>query len=377
MRFYSKKSTFNAQIIKSVNRTSLLLKIGFLGIFLLPAFTKAQIDTDYLVSQKFEDQARGDSIFRLVFYNVENLFDTKDDLEKKDDEFLPQGAKHYSWKKYKKKSNMLAKTMIATGGWQPTDVICLAEVENRYVLEGLTKFSPLKKYNYSIIHKESPDKRGIDVAVLYQKDKIKILDYQYINVTFPFDTGRTTRDILYVTGELKNGAKLHIFANHWPSRWGGHIATEPKRKYVASLVKAKVDSILKSDPNANIVVTGDLNDEPEDKSILETLKAKHDFKNIQSGELYNLMSKIEGKGGTHSFAGKWGILDHFIVSGNILLGNSKLKIKGEKAQIFDAPFLLTENSVGTKVPFRTYQGPKYVGGFSDHLPILIDILLLK
>lgn len=313
--------------------------------------------------------------YKVMFYNCENLFDTKDDSVKLDDEFTPSGKKHWTWPKYQRKINNIAKVIIAVGGYNPPDVVGLCEVENRYVLEGLTKYTPLKKAGYKIIHKESPDRRGIDVAMLYIPSTFKPLKKTWYRVDFPFAPNSRTRDILYVKGILGKTDTVHIFVNHWPSKWGGQKETEPKRIFVAKLVRSKADSILQLNPRANIILIGDLNDSPEDVSLLKGLGAKHDFKHINDTSLYDLSYYLMLKGeGSHKYHGQWDIIDHIVVSGALINKRNKIWSTYKDAHIFKAPFLLEDDEKYTgKKLYRTYIGYKYIGGFSDHLPVYIGL----
>jgi predicted extracellular nuclease len=317
---------------------------------------------------------RGNFDFRIAFYNLENLFDLENDSTTADDSFTPEGSNSYTYNRYKKKSNGLAKTMAALGGWQPPEIIGLCEVESRWVMEGLAVHSPLKNANYQIIHEDSPDRRGIDIACLYNPKRFNLISYRYFRVNFPFDPDRKTRDILYLKGILPNKDTLHVFVNHWPSRYGGQFASEPARAFVAELIKSKVDSLNQRFSNPNIILCGDFNDEPDDLSLKDHLGAKLDPSDAQEGDLVNLMYPIKYKFGTHSFAGEWGVLDHFIVSYSLLRGDYTFTTP-ESVGVFDAPWLLNKNAAGSDVPHRTYQGPAYKGGYSDHLPIFLDLVL--
>jgi len=321
-----------------------------------------------------DSNKRGD--LRIMFYNCENLFDIYDDTLKLDDEFLPEGEKHWSYEKYQEKLAHISKVITAVGGWDPPEIIGLCEVENRYVLDGLVDYSALKKQNYQIIHQESPDNRGIDVALLYIKEKFKPLTWRAIPVVFPANMGKTTRDILYVKGVDLNQDTLHIFVNHWPSRWGGQMESEDKRMYVAELVRTKVDSIYLTNLNANIIIMGDLNDFPTDRSLLESLRTKTDFSNIESKELYNLSFYLQEVKGvySHKYQGEGGVLDQMIISSPLLNSQNSISTTKDNAHVFSATFLLEEDTdnVGYK-PFRTYIGYKYAGGFSDHLPVYFDL----
>jgi len=317
---------------------------------------------------------RDASTFRVAFYNVENLFDLRDDSLTRDEAFTPDGENRYTFDRYKKKSNGLARTMVALGGWQPAELIGLSEVENRWVIEGLTKHSPLKNAGYEIVHEESPDSRGIDVACIYRPDRFDLILYKYYRIRFPFDTARTTRDMLYVKGILPNSDTLHVFFNHWPSRYGGQFASEPGRHFAAETLRHKVDSLNARFVDPKIVVCGDFNDEPDDLSMTDYLRTKPYSPLLGKNDLVNLMFPVKYQFGTHNFAGEWGVLDQMIVS-EPLLSSSLTSTLPTSVGIFDAPWLLTKNAAGTLVPFRTFQGPAYKGGYSDHLPIFLDIYL--
>ncbi len=315
-----------------------------------------------------------------MFYNVENLFDTENDSIKNDDEFLPNGPKFWTKTKYYTKLNQIATTIASLGGWSPPEIVGLCEIENRKVLDDLCKKTGLKNLNYRVIHKESPDKRGIDVALLYQKDSFKPLTYKAIRVTFPFSPESTTRDILYVKGITKNKDTLHVFVNHWPSRWGGQLESEARRIQAAKTLRTELDSIFNINQNAKIIIMGDFNDYPENKSITEVLKANKNFEKPENSKLYNLSAFIEQTQniGSHKYEGDWGILDQIIVSGALLNANRGLKSTKENAHIFYADFLLTDDETFTgKKNFRTYLGYKYLGGYSDHLPVFLDLENVK
>lgn len=324
----------------------------------------------------FDDSYRGSNSIRVMFYNVENLFDIYDDSLKNDESFTPEGDHHWNNYKYYEKLNNLSKTMVAVGGWEAVGVIGLCEVENRKVLDDLVKQKSLKPSNYRILHKESPDKRGIDVALLYRSEKISVDTVQWINVFLGKDQ-RPTRDILYATLRTENNAVIHVFVNHWPSRYGGQMKSDPKRKAAARTIRHYIDSIMASSTNPNILLMGDFNDEPENESINDVLRAKNDTTFTDSTELYNMMSNIHGNHGSHKYQGNWGVLDQFMVSKSLFKGANKLKTKAGPL-IFSAPFLFTKETKypGMK-PFRTYTGMKYSAGYSDHLPIFIDLQLLK
>ncbi|MCD4773549.1 MAG: hypothetical protein K8R41_09245 [Bacteroidales bacterium] len=314
---------------------------------------------------------------RLVFYNVENLFDIYDDPKINDEEFTPEGIRSWDKYKFKTKINNIFKTLIAVGKWKMPDIIGLCEIENYFVLEKLVNSTPLKNYNYNIIHYESPDHRGIDVALLYNPEKIQELFSSPLRINFPFDNNLKTRDILYVKALLFDSDTLHLFINHWPSRYGGLMKTIPKRNFVAGVLRQKVDSILMISPQANVVIMGDFNDNPDDESLCEILNASVKRNYSERNNLFNLMYKNTGenKSGSVKYKENWNTFDQIIVSGNMLNDSNRLKIIGKEAVIFNACFLFEEDKkyLGKK-PFRTYSGYKYIGGFSDHFPVYIDLI---
>lgn len=330
-------------------------------------------DTAYI---KFSQPIVKIPYYRIMFYNVENLFDTEDDSLKNDEEFLPIGIKGWTNSRYWEKIDHIYKTIVAVGEWSPPVIVGLCEIENRKVLYDLVNKSPLIKLNYQIIHEDSPDRRGVDVGMLYRSDVFRPLSHESMRIVFPFDTAVKTRDVLYVKGTIERKDTIHVFINHWPSRSGGQQQSEPRRKFVAEIIKIKTDSILKSNPKAHVIITGDFNDEPEDISIKESLKAHNDTTEQKDDLLINTMYPYINKGiGTEKYQGHWAILDQFIVSGNLINGNSTLQLNEKRGYIFFAEYLLEEDKrfMGM-MPFRTYAGPRYLGGYSDHLPVFIDLI---
>ncbi len=320
--------------------------------------------------------AQSDEV-RIVFYNVENYFDPVDDSLKKDEEFTPKGTRYWSWRKYNQKTAKIYKAITAFSQWKKPDIISLCEIENRYVLNHLLNRTPFGESNYKIVHKESDDFRGIDVGLFYNPETIWPLDEQFLKVRFENKPNKHTRDILYFKALLKNKDTLHVFVNHWPSKYGGAVATIPYRARAAKTLKHTTDSILNVNPNANIVITGDFNDTPDDESIKEHLDAlPPDMKN--EAYLVNLSAALDrGKyTGTHRYQGQWSMIDQFIVSPAMVKeGNSTHTGVGKVRVGFLDMLLETDKKYTGKKPFRTFIGFKYHGGFSDHLPILIDLQL--
>jgi predicted extracellular nuclease len=313
---------------------------------------------------------------RIMFYNCENYFDIYNDSVKNDDEFTPEGERHWNEKRYYGKQSHVAKLITAIGGWNPPELVGLCEVESRKVLNDLIYQSSLYLFEYKLIHKESPDPRGIDVALLYQPKKFRPIKTQFIGIKFPGEDQMRTRDILFVTGVTNYQDTLHVFVNHWPSRYSGQMETEEHRMFVATTVRNKVDSIISRNAHAAIVIMGDLNDYYDNRSLTQSLKIQTDFDKINSSDLYDFASYLQNKKGvgSHKYEGHWGILDHIIVSGSLLNNQATLHTTIDDVHIFNPPFLLEQDEtyLGYK-PFRTYAGFKYLGGFSDHLPVFIDL----
>ena len=311
--------------------------------------------------------------FKIMCYNVENFFDCVDDSLTNDSEYLHGGMRGWNYTKYQKKQTNIARVITAIGGWDAPALVGLCEIESDKCLFDLTHYSGLKNLRYKFLHHESPDPRGIDVALLYQPKQFKPIHNQAIRIDYPNAPTSKTRDILFVSGIVPNGDTLHIFVCHFPSRLGGELESDDKRLFVASVVRAKVDSIFTANAHPNIVVMGDFNDYPTNASLLDMLKAKPFNDTISTHGLYNLMYKLHAEGkGTNKHNGDWGALDQLIVSGN-LLQNKRLNTTQNDAHIFDADFLLEDDKTFLgKQPFRTYVGMKYQAGYSDHLPVYAD-----
>ncbi|OFY53502.1 MAG: hypothetical protein A2X22_02170 [Bacteroidetes bacterium GWF2_49_14] len=311
-----------------------------------------------------------------MFYNVENLFDAADDPLINDAEFLPGSNKKWTHERYQDKLDKIARIIGDVGHDTLPILVGLCEIENRRTLDDLLSKSPLASQDYRIVHRESPDYRGIDVALLYRANYFNLLSQHFFPVWFPFDTAVRTREILYAKGILGGKDTLHVFVNHWPSRSSGEVESRPLRAFVASAVRARVDSILAGSSHANIVITGDLNDEPQDLSIVSALRARLAFDDPKSGELYDLTALLKSgyPGGTYKYKGTWNQLDHMVISGSLMDTTRSLYARTADMHVFTASRILEEDTeyMGDR-PFRTYLGPYYHGGYSDHLPVFLDI----
>lgn len=318
-------------------------------------------------------------VMRVMCYNVENFFDCDDDPKKNDEEFLPDSPKAWTYSRYKEKQSNISKVIVSLGGWNAPAIVGLVEVESRKALTDLTLYSELKNLKYKFIHHESPDARGIDVALLYQPNLFKPFNNKPLRINFPEAPRSKTRDVLLVSGRVPTGDTLHVFVCHFPSRIGGADETADKRNYVAGVIRAQVDSLYRISKQPNIIIMGDMNDYPDNASMKDVLKAQKPGAPYSDKNLYNLMFPLQQKGiGSHKYRGEWGMLDQIVVSGNLMQEDSKIHTLKNEAAVFDADFLMTEDEkyMG-KMPLRTYAGPKYLGGFADHLPVYFDLNYTK
>ncbi len=311
--------------------------------------------------------------YNIMFYNVENFFDAVDDPNTRDEEFLPEGERHWNGYRMKQKSDNIGKVIIAAGGFDIPVLVGLAEVESDTIGKILTCYSPIKDLNFAYLHKESQDRRGIDVMLLYRKDFYNPIKTCYYPVEYPNDTTFRSRDILYSKGVL-GGDTIHIFVNHWPSKYGGAMATIPLRKAAALTLKKRTDSIMATAPMAKIIIMGDLNDAANEPSLTEALGVIRYQQNLPDNALVNLSWPLVDKGlGSHKYRGNWSMIDHIIVSKGMLQG-SGLKTNNEGMQIVKLDYLLeNDDRYMGQQPKRTYWGYKYHGGYSDHLPVMLTV----
>lgn len=310
----------------------------------------------------------------VVFYNVENLFDIKDDPIISDEEFTPLSAKKWTSERYEKKINDLAGVLAGINDKELPGIIGLAEVENATVLNNLINSQPLKKGVYSVIHYDSKDERGIDVALLYRKSEFTVVESKPIPVVFGFEDNDVTRDILFVKGNTNDGKSLYVFVNHWPSRTSGEQESEIKRITASVTLRKEIDGILNFEPDARIILLGDFNDEPTNKSLIQILNATNKRKNLGNRDLYNLMYDMHNTGttGTLKFQDSWQIFDQIIVSPSLLKKGNTYYVNFDDGKIYnDKSILFTNPETGFISPDRTYGGDTYYGGVSDHLPVYV------
>jgi predicted extracellular nuclease len=298
----------------------------------------------------------------IGFYNVENFFDTIDAPDKEDEFFLPSGPTEWNDWRYKKKLVQVLRVYNEMG--RP-ELFGLSEVENASVLQDLAG-----KFNneLNIIHFESPDHRGIDVGLMYSSRVFELEEKAYIRISFPDSIVEdyTTRDILHAHLKTVNGQQLHVFVNHWPSRRGGLEASSPKREHVANTLRDYMTANNLDPSREAILLMGDFNDEPSNKSISENLGAG------QLGEqhlFYSLMHSIEKDGkGSYNYRGQWNALDQFIVSSSLINGE-KSDLEITEPEVFKREFMIYRDEKYGEKPNRTYGGPNYYGGISDHYPV--------
>lgn len=314
----------------------------------------------------------------VAFYNLENFYDTVNNPNINDEDFLPTGAKNYTGKIYKDKVLHLATVLSQIGAEVNADgpaIVGVAEIENDTVLNDLVHHPLLKERNYQIVHYDSRDARGVDVALLYNPKYFKVLQSQKLFVRLPegAKTSIFTRDVLYVKG-LLSGDTVHVFVNHWPSRLGGEERSAPGRFAAAQVNKNKIDSIEKYNINARIIVMGDLNDDPISPSITRVLKAKADTSNISPGNLYNPWTNMYKKGiGTLAYQDAWGLFDQIMITSG-WLNRQQGGYFFYQAHIFRKEFMIENIGRYKGYPMRTWDGNTYRGGYSDHFPTYVIML---
>ena len=334
---------------------------------------------------------------RVAFWNMENFFDPFVDSTKTYNAFTEEGMQHWTKTRFYKKRNNMYKAILAMSENRPLGILGMCEVENEYVLSAIFEQTPLKKHNYRWVLYEGPDKRGIDPAIVYSIDHFQLVESAVFPYYNPEDTTYHSRDILYAKFISRDGPStlrpgssttgsgtstladtIHVFVNHWPSRYSGELETVGSRSCSAALLRAKVDSIMVAAPEGyhpKVIMMGDLNDCPTDPSVYDVLRARH-LSEMEEGCLINLFGKNDGLGfeGTLKHQADWQIFDQIIVTSGVMNGDGLHYLEGS-ARIFHADFMLEDDETyhGKKL-FRTYVGPRYFGGFSDHLPVYIDLV---
>lgn len=317
--------------------------------------------------------------YKILFWNLENLFDTVDDPNIRDEEFTPKGAKAWDEARYQLKLEHIARVLtdVAASDQIYPAVIGFAEVENRTVLEDMTALQDLAQHAYRIVHYDSPDPRGIDVALIYRPDQFQFEGSCAVKADVPQLPKFRTRDILTVWGAI-NAEPFYFMVVHWPSRRGGKEASELKRMALGRQMRRLADSVRLQNPQTKIVAMGDFNDDPIDSSMEEALGAKGDIKRVAVGDLFNPYYELLRAGmGTLAYEGVWNLFDNVVVSENLITstqGGLKLqKPAGSPyyGAIFCPDYLIQYTGRYRGYPLRTYEEDAFLAGFSDHLPVYI------
>ena len=319
----------------------------------------------------------------IAFYNLENLFDTIKSPDTNDEEYTPEGKNNWDTEKYNLKLAQMSEVICQIGTeFVPTGpaILGVSEIENRLVLEDLIKTPKLAPLNYQIVHFDSPDERGVDVGLLYQPKYFTVTNSKSIYVDLPNDDDDDevdfTRDILLVSG-LFDGEPMHFFVNHWSSRRGGEKRSAPLRNKAADVTREHIDSIMKIDPNAKIIVMGDFNDNPNNESVVEHLGSVGKERKVKNGLLFNPMQKMFKSGqGTGAYRDTWHLFDQLIFS-EAFLGEDKSTYKFHSAKIFKENFLIQQKGRFEGYPFRTSAGGEFLGGYSDHFPVYLFLIKKK
>lgn len=351
--------------IKTLFKLSLALLMGVSATFCVCA-QKDKVRKD---DRRFQ-------MFGVAFYNLENLFDTINNNGKYDLEFSPAGKNRWDGNKYRSKIRNLAYTIsqmkTRTTPMGPA-IIGVSEIENITVLQDLVKADAIKNWNLQVVHHDSPDLRGVDVGLLYNPRFFHLLNVTNHRLVVPELPNFKTRDQMCVTG-LLGGSRVAVIVNHWPSRRGGEKESSWLREAAASLTKEICDSLYALDPNFGIIVMGDLNDDPHNKSVAETLGAKKNPKDVSDHGFYNpFWEKLDKGIGSYIYRGGWDLFDQIIINGNLLNEKNGLKFQG--AEVLNKPFLLQTDGQYKGYPKRTFAGGVWIDGYSDHLPT--EIYLLK
>ena len=314
----------------------------------------------------------------VAFYNFENFFDTLDDPKKFDEDFTPSGDYHYTSAIYHAKVHNIATVLQQLGTDITPDgpaIIGTAEIENDAVLQDLVAQPEISSRGYRFVHFESPDSRGIDVAMLYNPKYFTVLHSEALltNISEYGEKSGRTRDVLHVTGILA-GDTVHVFVNHWPSRRGGQAASEPLRAIAAGVSKRVIDSMMAINPATRVIDMGDLNDDPTDESIAKVLGAKGDVKKVKPGELYNPWVQYITKGiGTLGYNDSWNLFDQIMLSSGWLQPDGR-HWKYWKAEIFSRDFLKEKFGQYKGYPHRSFDGTTWINGYSDHFPVLVYLV---
>lgn len=331
-----------------------------------------------LVSYNLSAQKKQYKAICVAFYNLENLFDTIDTPDVRDIEYTPDGQKAYTSAVYWDKQANLARVISELGVDITPDgpaILGVAEVENRDVLEDLVNMPAIKDRQYQIVHYDSPDRRGVDVAMFYNPRYYRLLESRPVPVNMDNLRGRPliTRDILYTKGIL-DGDTVHVMVNHWPSRRGGEAASRPLRSGCARINRHIADSIRATDPMAKIIVMGDLNDDPINESVYTVLEARPKIKKIEPHQFFNPFYDFYKKGmGSNAYQDAWSLFDQIMLSYGFVSDEAK-GYRFYKATIYNPPYMQQKTGRFRGYPFRTFDGDTYISGYSDHYPTFVHLI---
>jgi hypothetical protein len=347
------------------------IKVTFLIVFILT------------FSVSFSQEKKAYKVNTIAFYNLENLFDTENDPITFDDDRTPDGKDHWTEEIYQDKLKNMAKVIAEIGadvsGTTPA-IIGICEIENRKVLEDLVNQEPLVKKDYGIIQFDSPDRRGIDVALLYKKTLFTPTNYKAKELLIYDDNDKSkrvfTRDQLIVSGML-DGEKIHLIVNHWPSRSGGEKRSRSKRIKAAKLNRQIVDSLFSEDPYAKVITMGDFNDDPTSPSVKDHLKAQRKVEGLKMKELYNPMEDLAKKGlGSLAYRDSWNLFDQIIISTELTKKDFS-SYRFYKAGIYNKTYLVNAHGRYKGYPYRSFANGGYTGGYSDHFPVYVYLVKEK
>jgi exonuclease III len=318
----------------------------------------------------------------IAFYNLENLFDTIVDPDTSkilQDEFTPKGKKVWNTERYVSKIKNMSSVIAELGkelAQTAPMIVGVSEVENKEVVLDLVNSEALKPYNYGVVHYHSPDKRGIDVALIYRKDFVTIKSSDSRRLYYPEKKDFLTRDQLVVEADLQ-GESIYVLVNHWPSRRGGEKRSSPLREAAAKLSRSIVDSVNQIHPNAKVIIMGDLNDDPTNKSVKKVLNTSADKNNVTTDQLYNPMEKFYKAGnGTGAYNDTWNLFDQLIITPSLLNSDAK-KWKYYKANIYKEAYLIQTTGKYKDYPKRTFSFDEWIDGYSDHFPVYLYLIREK
>lgn len=319
--------------------------------------------------------------YKVVFYNLENLFDTINDPNKNDEEYLPEGERKWTTYRYNQKLHNMERVLfdVALQDKNFPAVIGVSEIENRLVLEDLLAQPKLAKANYRIVHFDSPDRRGVDCAFFYRPNQFQLEGSEAHRISFPGRPNFLTRDLVAMWGKIE-GEPFYFIVSHWPSRLGGKERSQYSRDFVAAKCKHICDSVRTVNPNTKVVIMGDFNDDATDASVVEVLGAKGNIKKLEANDMFNPFNAMLKAGyGTLAYRDSWNLFDNIVVSENLATGSTgALKIQKKEGakfygNIFTAPYMIQKEGQYKNYPLRSFVGSNFQNGYSDHFPVYIYI----